>query len=98
MMSQFIHARVYPGIDDDLIRWLEERPEGRRSEAIRTLLRDGLRMRELHTELVETVRQTVAEVLREVQVVAAQQGGMLATNQVEEVFGSQLDQLLDTFG
>jgi len=96
-MPQFIHARVYPGTDDDLIAWLEEQPEGRRSEAIRTLLRDGLRVREMRTELVETVRRSVTEALQEVQIVAAQQDGTLATNQLEEAFGDQLNRLLDAF-
>lgn len=96
-MPQFIHARVYPGADDDLIAWLAGQPEGRRSEAIRMLLRDGLQVRELRMELVEAIRQTMIETLQEVQLVAAQQGGTLATNQVEEAFGSQLDRLLDAF-
>ena len=39
----------------------------------------------------------VAEALREVQLVAVQQGGTLATNQVEEAFGDQLNRLLDAF-
>ena len=43
-------------------------------------------------------RCTVTDALRDVQVVAAQQGVTINTNEVEEAFGGQLDHLLDRFG
>lgn len=44
------------------------------------------------------VRQAIAEALQNVQIVAAQQGIKFNSNQTEEAFGNQLDQLLDRFG
>ena len=67
-MENIIRARVNPGRDDDLIEWLGAQPAGLRSEAIRTLMRDGLRMRQLEANLAGMVRQAVAEALAGMQV------------------------------
>lgn len=100
-MSKYIHARVYPGSDDDLIAWLEGLLEGERSQAIREALRVGIGLippPQLPVEgIADVVRQAVAEALVGLQVVAAQEGVDFDTNQVEEAFGNQLDQLLDRF-
>jgi hypothetical protein len=56
-MGKYIHARLKVQRDDDLIRWLEEQPAGAQSEAIRALLRDGLRMRQLDVYLSGMIRQ-----------------------------------------
>jgi hypothetical protein len=67
-MENVIRARVQAGRDDGLIAWLEAQPTGQRSEAIRTLMRDGLRMRQLGGNLASMVRQAVAEALAGIQV------------------------------
>lgn len=96
--TRALNARLDNELDADLIEWLDAQPAGRRSEAIRNLLRDGLTLREQRAELAKVVRQTIAEALRDVQIVAASQGVEFNTNQVEDAFGSQLDQLLGRFG
>jgi hypothetical protein len=55
---------------------------GHRSEALRSLLRDGLRTRESQAELL----------------VAVQQGVALDANEVEDAFGAKLDQMLGGLG
>ncbi len=92
-MSTFIHARVYPGKDEDLINWLDSLPPGERSRMIREALRAGIGLvsppRSDSALLAEIVRQAVA---------AAQQGIAYDRNEVEEAFGDQLDHLLGNFG
>lgn len=51
-----------------------------------------------HAELAAIVRKAVNEALAGLQIVAAQQGVSLDTNEVEEACGEQLDKLLDRFG
>jgi hypothetical protein len=101
-MSGFIHARVYPGKDDDLIAWLESLPPGERSALIREALRVGIGLlpppRPEGEVIAHIVREAVVEALAGLQVVAAQQGVTLDTNEVEEAFGEQLDRLLNQFG
>ena len=83
--------------DADLIEWFDAQPAGKRSEAIRDLLRDGLRMRELGSDLSSMVRQAVAEALANVQVFSTSDSTQRDTSEVEEAFGDQLDQLLGRF-
>jgi hypothetical protein len=97
-MENIIRARVNPGRDDDLIEWLAGQPAGQRSEAIRTLMRDGLRIRQLEANLAGMVRQAVAEALAGMQVIVDQPGTPADANEVEEAFGDQLDALLGKFG
>ena len=93
-----ISVRLDEELDVDLIRWLEAQPSGRRSEAIRDLMRDGLRAREAHAELVIAVQQAMSEVLAGLQVMAVQQGVALDANEVEDAFGAKLDRMLDGLG
>lgn len=97
-MQHYVHARLRPGRDDDLIVWLETQPTGGRSEAIRALLRDGLRMRQTEVSLGSIVRRAIKETLAGLQATATQERAELNSNEVEEEFGAQLDQLLDQFG
>jgi len=98
MMQHYVHARLHPGRDDDLIAWMETQPAGGRSEAVRALMRDGLRMRQMELSMASIVRQVVKETLGGLQVADAQEHSELNTNEVEEEFGAQLDQLLGRFG
>jgi hypothetical protein len=95
-MGDIIRARVTPGRDDDLIAWLEAQPIGQRSEAIRMVMRDGLRMREIDTQLPRLVRQAIGEALSEVNI--AQPDVLDEENDIEEQYGGQLDDLLSGFG
>jgi hypothetical protein len=97
-MGDIIRARVTPGRDDDLIAWLEAQPAGQRSEAIRMLMRDGLRMREIDTQLPRLVRQAIGEALSEVNIKTAQPDVLDEENDIEEQYGGQLDDLLSGFG
>jgi Arc/MetJ-type ribon-helix-helix transcriptional regulator len=97
-MRDIIRARVNPGRDDDLIAWLEAQPVGQRSEAIRMLMRDGLRMREIDTQLPRLVRQAIGEALSEVQIRPTQPDAFEEENDIEEQYGEQLDDLLRDFG
>jgi hypothetical protein len=100
-MSRYIHARVYPGKDDDLIEWMEDLPPGERSSAIREALRVGIGLlpppRHENAVIADVVREAVSDALVGLQIMAAQQGVVLDTNEVEETFGAQLDHLLDQF-
>jgi hypothetical protein len=98
MMQHYVHARLHPGRDDDLITWLESWSVGGRSEAIRALLRDGLRMRQMELSMASIVRQAIKETLGGLQVAASQEHAGLDANEVEEEFGAQLDELLGRFG
>ena len=89
-----VSLRLDPELDADLIAWFESQPAGRRSEALRSLLRDGLRERKSQAELVMAVRQAVSEALAGLQVMAVQQGVALDANEVEDTFGAKLDQML----
>jgi hypothetical protein len=97
-MGDIIRARVTPGRDDDLIAWLEAQPIGQRSEAIRMVMRDGLRMREIDTQLPRLVRQAIGEALSEVNIKTAQPDVLDEENDIEEQYGGQLDDLLSGFG
>ncbi len=101
-MSSFIHARVYPGKDEDLINWLDSLPPGERSRMIREALRAGIGLapppRSDSALLAEIVRQAVVDALAGIQTAAAQQGITFDKNEVEEAFGDQLDHLLGNFG
>jgi len=97
-MQHYVHARLHPGRDDDLIAWLESWSVGGRSEAIRALLRDGLRMHQMELSMASIVRQAVKETLAGLQVTDTQERSALNANEVEEEFGAQLDQLLGQFG
>jgi len=80
--TKMISVRLDEELDADLIRWLEAQPPGRRSEAIRDLMRDGLRQRESQAEMLLTVQQGVA----------------LDANEVEDAFGAKLDRMLGGLG
>lgn len=97
-MQHYVHARLQPGRDDDLIAWLEAQPAGGRSEAIRALLRDGLRMRQMESSIAAVVRQVISETLSEVQIIDARQMPSEDTEEIEAAFGNQLDQMLGQFG
>ncbi len=101
-MSKYIHARVYRGKDDDLINWLESLPDGRRSGLIREALRVGIGLvpppSSEQADIADIVRQAVQEALSGLQLVADRQGVSFDTNDVEEAFGEQLDNLLNRFG
>ena len=85
-------------LDSDLIEWMEAQPHGKRSEAVRDLMRDGLRMRQVEGNLAAMVRQAVADALAGVQVVSSQPGTSAGSDEAEEAFGDQLDALLGQFG
>jgi Arc/MetJ-type ribon-helix-helix transcriptional regulator len=96
--SYRVNLKLKPGRDQDLIDWIESQSYGKRSEAIRDALRYGIGLKKPErTVIAETVREAVSEALKGLKVVAAQQGVTLDTNEVEEAFGAQLDQLLDQF-
>lgn len=97
-MQQFVHARIYPGRDDDLIGWLEDQPTGGRSEAIRALMRDGMKMRQLETNLARMIRDAVTETLANLPAASEPLGSTASGSEAEETFGDQLDQLLGRFG
>src|SRR5688500_10305898 len=96
--TKALNARLDCELDSDLISWLEALPSGRRSEAIRDVLRMGLRTDNLRDDLECIIRSTISEALAGIQVVAAQQGIEFDKNEVEESFGTQLDRLLGNFG
>jgi Arc/MetJ-type ribon-helix-helix transcriptional regulator len=97
-MKRYVHARLLNGQDDDLIEWLDAQPQGTRSEAIRSLLRDGLRMREIDTQLPRLVRQAIGEALSDVQIKPTQPDTYDEKNDIEGQYGKQLDDLLSGFG
>ena len=97
-MKRYIHARLLQGQDDDLIEWLDALPQGTRSEAIRALLRDGLRMREIDAQLPLLVRQAIGEALSEVHIRPTQSDAFDQETHIEEQYGGQLDDLLSGFG
>jgi Arc/MetJ-type ribon-helix-helix transcriptional regulator len=90
--------RLDPDLDADLIAWLEAQPHGRRSEAVRDLMRDGLRMREIDIELPRLVRQAIGEALSEVPIRPTQSDNIDEKNDIEEQYGDQLDSMLDSLG
>jgi len=90
--------RLDPDLDADLIAWLEAQPHGRRSEAVRDLMRDGLRMRQIDTQLPRLVRQAVGEALSNVQIRPTHPDASDEENDIEEQYGGQLDDLLSGFG
>jgi hypothetical protein len=96
--TRVLNARLDNELDGDLIAWLDAQPAGRRSEAIRDLMRDGLRARDLQVDLADSVRRAVSEALQGIQIVAAQRGVEFNTNDVEQAFGDKLDQMLGGFG
>jgi Arc/MetJ-type ribon-helix-helix transcriptional regulator len=97
-MKRYIHARLLEGQDDDLIEWLDAQPQGMRSEAIRSLLRDGLRMQEIDTQLPRLVRQAIGEALSDQQIRPTQPDALDEESDIEEQYGGQLDDLLSGFG
>jgi Arc/MetJ-type ribon-helix-helix transcriptional regulator len=96
--TRALNVRLDEELDVDLIQWLEAQPPGRRSEAIRDLMRDGLRARDSQAEMLMAVRQAVSEALDGLQVMAIQQGVALDANEVEDTFGAKLDQMLGGLG
>jgi hypothetical protein len=97
--SYRVNLKLSPERDQDLIEWIESHEFGSRSEAIRDAIRYGIGLkRPEQTVIADVVREAVAEALAGLQLVAAQQGVTLDTNEVEEAFGAQLDQLLEQFG
>jgi Arc/MetJ-type ribon-helix-helix transcriptional regulator len=90
--------RLDPDLGADLIEWLEAQPRGRRSEAVRDLMRDGLRMREIDIQLPRLVRQAIGEALSEMQIRPTQPDAFREENDIEEQYGGQLDDLLSGFG
>lgn len=101
-MSQYIHARIYPGKDDDLIAWLDGLPAGERSEAIREALRVGIGLLPPHesqqTILMATVREAVAKALEGAQITASEREAVMGTDELEQVFGTRLDTMLNELG
>lgn len=93
-----LNARLDVELDADLIEWMDSQPHGKRSEAIRDLVRDGLRMRQLEGNLAAMVRQAVTEALSGVHIAPTQQGQNADANEIEDAFGDQLDKLLGRFG
>ncbi len=67
-----INIRLWPGHDDDLIRWYRglNAPHGRLSQIIRETLRRGIR----GADEIEALRREVAELRAMVQVVVGQRG------------------------
>jgi Arc/MetJ-type ribon-helix-helix transcriptional regulator len=96
-MKRYVHARLLQGQDDDLTEWLDAQPPGTRSEAIRALLRDGLRMRHIDTQLPRLVRQAIGEALSGVQIMPTQPDAVVKENDIEKQYGGQLDDLLSGF-
>lgn len=90
--------RLDPDLDADLIAWLESQPRGRRSEAVRDLMRDGLRMRDINIQLPRLVRQAIGEALSEVPIRPAQPDAIDEKTDIEEQYGDQLDSMLDSLG
>jgi hypothetical protein len=96
--TRALNARLDTELDADLIDWLDAQPKSKRSEAIRDLMRDGLRMRQMEGNFASMVRQAVAEALAGIQLTDAHRASNSDTNEVEETFGNQLNQLLGRFG
>ena len=99
--SYRINLKLNPELDADLIAWLEQHAPGTRSEAVRQALRVAIGLippplsdREA---IAEVIRQSIAETLAELQIVAAQQGTEVDVNELEDAFGAQLDSLLGSF-
>jgi hypothetical protein len=90
--------RLDPDLDTDLIAWLEAQPHGRRSEAVRDLMRDGLRMREIDIQLPMLVRQAIGDALSEIPIRPAQPDTIDKKTDIEEQYGDQLDSMLDSLG
>lgn len=93
-MTPYVHARLQPGRDDDLIEWLESQIEGSRSEAIRALLRDGLRAQKTEAVLRQVVRQAVDDALRNVQFLKEDDTYLSNSAEPEIKYGRKLDGLL----
>src|SRR5574341_1036095 len=98
-MSRYIHARLTPGQDDDLIVWLDGLPGGERSDLVRHALRLGIGLLAAPANdderLVALVRQAVAEALAGMQVVVAKYESPPGAEDLESRFGARLDRLLD---
>src|SRR5574341_525772 len=58
-----LNARLDLELDADLISWLESQPSGRRSEAIRSMMRSGLRIDYLRGEMEAIIRAAISEAL-----------------------------------
>lgn len=95
--TKALNARLDYELDTDLIDWLDALPPGRRSEEIRDVLRRGLRIDSLRTELEAVITATINGALAGLQIAADRQGIEFDKNEVEEVFGAQLDNLLGKF-
>jgi hypothetical protein len=96
--TKFLHARLDCELDTDLIDWLDALPPGRRSEVVRDVVRRGLRIDGLRTELEAVITATITNALSGMQLAAEKQGIEFDKNEVEEAFGAQLDNLLGKFG
>ena len=96
--SKMISIRLDDRLDADLIGWLEAQPSGRRSEAVRDTLRAGLETQTLRSDLVDLVRQAVADALKDVHLdPGSQLAGGVQAGELESAFGDQLDRLLAKF-
>ena len=95
--TRMICVRLDIELDADIIDWLDTQPTGRRSEAVRDMLRQGMRTDELLQELVTAVKETLSDLLQQVQIGSISQSIHQDSNAVEEAFGQQLDQLLSRF-
>jgi hypothetical protein len=98
-MSRYIHVRVSPGRDDDLIDWLEALPPGDRSEAVREALRIGIGLAPPlppppGSDLAALVRQAVREALAGLEFARST---TTPGDDAEAAFGDKLDRLLGGF-
>ena len=97
-MSTYIHARLEVGRDDDLIKWLGTQPTGKRSAAIRELLREGLQTHDRSNDLRQLVQEAVTDALGNVQLKTSESSSRLDESETEDMFGDKLDRLLGGFG
>jgi hypothetical protein len=80
--------------DADLIRWLESLPEGYRSQAVRQAIRQYLDVRE-QPDLRQVISDELVKALESRQIASAPiEKKESAQQDVEERYGSKLDQML----
>jgi hypothetical protein len=98
----YLHARLYPGQDSDLIAWLQDLDDRgeNRSRAIREAVRRGLGYKDYSAvpdaALIEAVvERAVARALAGVALAYTAPG---RDGEVEEVHGERLDDLMGQFG
>jgi hypothetical protein len=98
--SKTLIARLDCDVDADLIAWCESLPVGKRSQILRDTLRKGIKASatsEENINIVAVIKHAIADALKGVHSMAAEQGVNLDTNDIEETFGGQLDELLGKF-